>query len=111
MITLITPNKNQIVISDDQKSILIQDQNNNKVELNSSGITLDSPKDIKINAKGKVIVDAVGNIEMTAQADIKNTALNINHQANIGLVAKGSATAELSSGGQTTVKGALVMIN
>ncbi len=111
VITLITPNKNQIVISDDQKSILIQDQNNNKVELNSGGITLDSPKDIKISAKGKVTVDAVGNIEMTAQADIKNTGLNINHQANIGLVAKGNATAELSSSGQATVKGALVMIN
>lgn len=111
VITVITPGNNQIVISDDQKSILIHDQNSNKVELNSSGITLDSPKDITISAKGKVTVDAVGNIEMTAQADINNTGLNINHQANVGLVAKGNATAELSASGQTTVKGAMVMIN
>ncbi|HNP25132.1 MAG TPA: type VI secretion system tip protein VgrG [Nitrosomonas sp.] len=111
MITLITPNKNQIVISDDQKSILLQDENNNKVELNTSGITMDSPKDIKISAKGKVTIDAVGNVEVTSQADINNSGLNINHQANIGLVAKGNATAELSASGQTTVKGAMVMIN
>ena len=111
VITLITPNNNQIVISDDQKSILIQDENSNKVEMNSSGITLDSPKDIAISAKGKVTIDAVNNIEITSQADINASGLNINHEANVGLVAKGNATAELSASGQTTVKGAMVMIN
>ncbi|MER0215854.1 MAG: type VI secretion system tip protein VgrG [Nitrosomonas sp.] len=111
VITVITPGNNKIVISDDQKSILLQDQNSNKIELNSSGITIDSPKDIKISAKGKVTIDAVSNIELTAQADIKNQGLNINHQANVGFSAKGNATAELSASGQTTVKGAIVMIN
>ena len=111
VITLITPGNNKIVISDDQKSILLQDQNSNKIELNSSGIVIDSPKDIKISAKGKVTIDAVSNIELTAQADIKNQGLNINHQANVGFSAKGNATAELSASGQTTVKGAIVMIN
>ncbi|SFK24578.1 Rhs element Vgr protein [Nitrosomonas aestuarii] len=111
MITLITPNQNRVVISDEQKSILLQDENNNKVELNASGITMDSPKDIKISAKGKLTIEAVGNVEVTSQADINNSGLNINHQANIGLVAKGNATAELSASGQTTVKGAMVMIN
>ena len=111
IITLTTPGNNKIVISDDQKSILLQDQNSNKIELSSSGIVLDSPKDIKISAKGKVIIDAVNNIELTAQADIKNQGLNINHQANAGFSAKGNVTAELSASGQTTVRGAVVMIN
>lgn len=111
VITLITPANNKIVINDDQKSILLQDQNSNKIELNSSGIVIDSPKDIKISAKGKVTIDAVGNIEATAQADIKCQGLNVNHQANVGFSAKGNATAELSASGQTTVKGGIVMIN
>lgn len=111
VITVTTPGNNKIVISDDQKSILLQDQNSNKIELSSSGIVIDSPKDIKISAKGKVTIDAVGNIESTAKADIKNQGLNINHQANVGFSAKGNATAELSASGQTTVKGAIVMIN
>ena len=111
IITLITPGNNKIIISDDQKSILLQDQNSNKIELNSSGIVIDSPKDIKISAKGKVTIDAIGNIELTAKADIKNQGLNISHQANIGFSAKGNATAELSASGQTTVKGGIVMIN
>jgi Rhs element Vgr protein len=111
IITLVTPGKNTVVISDDGKSILLQDQNSNKVELNSSGITLDSPKDITINAQGKITITAVGNVEITANADIKNAGLNIEHSAKVGFTAKGAATAELSASGQTTVKGAMVMIN
>jgi Rhs element Vgr protein len=111
VITLITPGNNKIVISDDAKSILLQDQNSNKVELSPSGILLDSPKDITISAKGKVAISAVQNVEVAAQMDVKVTGLNINHSANIGFAAKGAATAELSAAGQTTVKGALVMIN
>jgi len=111
IITLITPGNNKVVISDDAKSITLQDQNSNKVELSPSGILLDSPKDITISAKGKVAITAVQNVEVTAQMDVKVTGLNINHSANVGFAAKGAATAELSAAGQTTVKGALVMIN
>jgi len=111
IITLVTPGNNTIVISDDGKSILLQDQNSNKVELNSSGITLDSPKDIVINAKGGITMSAVNNIQIKSNADIQEQGLNIQHSANIGFTAKGAATAELSASGQTTIKGAMVMIN
>lgn len=111
VITLITPGNNKVVISDDAKSILLQDQNSNKVELSPSGILLDSPKDITISAKGKVAISAVQNVEVAAQMDVKVTGLNINQSANVGFAAKGAASAELSAAGQTTVKGALVMIN
>jgi uncharacterized protein involved in type VI secretion and phage assembly len=111
VITVVTPAKNTIVISDDGKSILLQDQTNNKVELNTSGITLDSPKDISITAKGKITLDATSNIEMTSKMDIKQSGLNINSEAKVGFVGKGSATAEVSASGTTTIKGAMVMIN
>lgn len=111
VITFITPANNKVVISDDAKSILLQDQNGNKAELSPSGILLDSPKDITIKAAGKVAISAVQNVEVAAQMDVKVSGLNINHNANVGFAAKGAATAELSAAGQTTVKGALVMIN
>jgi Rhs element Vgr protein len=111
VITLITPANNKLILSDDEKSILLQDQNGNKLELNENGILLDSPKDISITAKGKISVDAVGEIGISSKADISVEGLNINHSANVGFVAKGSASAELSASGQTTVKGAMVMIN
>lgn len=111
IITITTPANNKIVLSDKDKSILLQDQNNNKVELNTSGITLDSPKDITVTAKGKITLDAVGAISITSKADVKTAGLNINSEAQVGLTAKGNASAELSAAGQTVVKGAMVMIN
>ncbi len=111
VITISTPGNNKIVISDKDKSILIQDQNSNKVELKPDGIVLDSPKDITITAKGKITLDAVQSIGITAKQDVKTAGLNISSEAQVGFTAKGNATAELSASGQTTVKGAMVMIN
>jgi len=111
IITLITPANNKVVISDEGKSILLQDQTNNKVELTTSGISLDSPKDISISAKGKISLEAVGNVEITSKADVKASGLNISHTANVGFTAKGNATAEVSASGNTTIKGAMVLIN
>lgn len=111
IITLITPANNKIVINDEDKSILLQDQNNNKVELSPSGILLDSPKDITIKALGKVAISATNHVEIDSQMDVNTTGLNINNTANLSFVAKGTASAELSAAGQTTVKGAMVMIN
>ena len=111
IITILTPGKNQIVISDDAKSIVLQDQNDNKVELGPDGIVLDSPKDIKITAKGKITIDAMGEVGITSKADVKLEGMNVSNTAKVGFTAKGNATAEISASGQTTVKGAMVMIN
>ena len=111
VITITTPGNNKLIFSDKDKSILLQDQNNNKLELNPSGITMDSPKDIKISAKGTISIDAIGTVSISSKADVKTAGLNVNCEAQVGFVAKGTATAEVSAAGQTTVKGAMVMIN
>lgn len=111
VITISTPEGNQLVLSEDDKSILIQDQNDNKVELSTSGIVLDSPKDISISAKGKISIDAMGEIAVSSKADVNVDGMNVNHTAKAGFTAKGNASAELSASGSTTVKGAMVMIN
>ncbi|MGA2889700.1 MAG: type VI secretion system tip protein VgrG [Terracidiphilus sp.] len=111
VVTIITPANNQIVVSDDTKSITLQDQNGNKAQLSPDGILLDSPKDIVVKAQGKISMSAVGEISIAAQADVKVSGLNVTNTAQVGFTGKGSATAELSASGQTTVKGALVMIN
>jgi len=111
IVTIVTPSANTIVVNDNDKKILILDQTGNKVELSAGGIALDSPKDIKIAAKGKISIEAVGEVGITSKADVKVSGLNIDNSANVGFTAKGNATAELSASGQTTVKGAMVMIN
>lgn len=111
IVTIATPSGNTMIFDDDDKSISITDQNSNSMKFSSSGIDIDSPKDITISAKGKITIDAMDNISATSKADVSVSGLNINNEANIGFTAKGNATAELSASGQTTVKGAMVMIN
>ncbi len=111
VITVVTPGNNKIVMSDDDKSIVIQDQNDNKVSLTTSGISMESPKDIAITAKGKVSIDATTGVAISSQADVTVKGMNVSNSADVGFTAKGNATAELSASGQTTIKGAMVMIN
>lgn len=111
IITVITPGKNQVVLDDKNQSITVQDQHNNSIKLSSAGIALDSQSDIKLTAKGGVTITANAAININAQADLKATGLNVTCEAQVGFTGKGSATAELSAAGQTTVKGAMVMIN
>ncbi|MDD2336335.1 MAG: hypothetical protein PHD01_07135 [Geobacteraceae bacterium] len=59
----------------------------------------------------EVSIDTAGDISVTSKADVKIRGLTIDNNADAGFTAKGSATAELSSGGETTIRGAMVMIN
>jgi Rhs element Vgr protein len=111
IITIETPSKNTLVLDDKDKSVLLKDQNGNSIKLSSAGIALDSPKDIKLTAQGGITLTATTGMKLECQADIEAKGLNISAQAQVGFTGKGSATAELSASGQTTVKGAMVMIN
>ncbi len=110
-ISLLTPGNNSIILSDDGKEIEIKDQHNNSLLLGADGITLDSAKDIKISAKGKISIEGIATISVAAKADLTLAGMNVKAEAQVGLTAKGSATAELSAAGQTTVRGSMVMIN
>jgi len=110
-ITIKTPGNNQIFISDDQKTIKFSDQNGNAITMSNSGIKIDSCKDVIINANANIKLTATSNIETKSTADTKIRGMNVTGTADVGMTMKGSATAEFSASGQTTVKGAMVMIN
>lgn len=111
VITVATPGKNTLEISDDGKQIRLADQHKNEIKMDSGGITLTSAKDIKLKAKGNITMDATMKLSGTAKQDVSLEGLNVKVQAKVGASVKGNATAELSATGQTTVKGAMVMIN
>lgn len=94
-ITLETPAGKKIIVDDDAGSITMQDENNNKIEMSSSGITLESTSDITIKATG----------------DVKIEGTNINNKANAQFKAEGSGGAELSTSAVAVIKGSLVQIN
>ncbi|MCG2590565.1 type VI secretion system tip protein VgrG [Rhodohalobacter sulfatireducens] len=111
IITIETPGKNIIRFSDDEKSITITDQHNNKVELSAEGIVLDSQSNIHLKALEDINIEAIGNITMKASENIDISGLAISSSANTSYSASGNASAEFSSSGTCTVKGAMVMIN
>lgn len=111
VVTVATPGKNTVEISDEGKSITLTDQHKNEIKMDNGGITLSSAKDITLKAKGGITLDATSKISGTAKSDISLEGLNVKVQAKVGATVKGNATAELSASGQTTVKGAMVMIN
>jgi phage protein D len=111
ILKIITPAGNTIVLDDKGKDILLQDQHSNKITMNSTGIQLDTGKDITLKATGDINLEATGKLNMSAKQDAALSGMNITHDADIGFTAKGKASAELSATGQTTVKGGMVMIN
>lgn len=111
-LTISTPAGNQFLLSDKDKSVTVKDQNGNKVELNTNGISLNSSKDIVIKASGKIDLNASTGITAKASGgDVSLNGLNVTAKADVAFSAQGTAQAELKSSGNTTVKGAMVMIN
>lgn len=111
IITLLTPGKNSIIINDEDKSITLKDQNKNEVVMGENGIELTSGKDITLKAKGNITLDATGKASVKAKQDATLEGMNVTAKAQTSLKVTGSASAEISASGQTTVKGAMVMIN
>ena len=96
IINIETPKGKKIEINDDGGSIIISDENRNKISLTSDGITIESGKDISLKA---------------ANGDIKMEALNIDSKANVKFSAQANAQAELQASGVLVIKGAIVNIN
>lgn len=111
IITITTPNKNTICINDDEGTITIEDETKNSAVFSNEGISFKSPKNIKFEADGDIELKAMGNMKMEATKNADIAALNISSEAKASYKASGSASAEFSSSGQCTVKGAMVMIN
>ncbi len=111
IITLFLFGKNRIEISDVKESISLTDSHRNEIVMDGGGIRLNSCKDITLKAKGSMMFDASMKINGKAKSDVSLEGLNVKLQAQSSVSVKGNATAELSASGQTTVKGAMVMIN
>lgn len=112
VVTIATPNKNKIILSDKDHSITINDENSNKIEMSKDGITISSSKDINIKADQKINI--TGNLGIKAEApygDVEISGVNIKETAENQYSSEGGGTAEIKSGMQLTLKSAMIMIN
>jgi Rhs element Vgr protein len=96
-VILETPGENRLVLDDDAGSIVLENKKNgNKITLDSKGIKFESTK---------------AAVEVEAKTDFKTKAMKMEMEAQTTLTAKASAKAEVSSSGNLTLKGSVVMIN
>ena len=110
IITIWTPAGNQIVISDEDKSITILDETANKMVMDPKGITWHTPKDFVLTADGLISMKATKTIAIEATQDLTIKGLNVTSTASVANTMKG-ATTEVNGSGMTTIKGGMVMIN
>lgn len=101
-IVINTPAGNSITIDEQSMKIEIKDQSQNKITMETSGITLESPANIDIKA-GAVLTLAGG-----ASLSIGAPSLSVKADADVTIQ---GAVAKLASSGITEISGSIVKIN
>jgi Rhs element Vgr protein len=96
VLTIDTAAGNSITLSEEDKSIVIADQNSNTITMDSEGITVESQKAITLKAGTELKLESGTGFSAKGGTELK---------------LEGSASAEISSSATTTVKGSIVQIN
>ncbi|WP_394749658.1 type VI secretion system tip protein VgrG [Spongiimicrobium salis] len=110
VMTLVTPNKNTLVISDADKGVTITDENENQIQLNDSGITIESKSSMTIKAADDLTIQA-SSITVKADNSVDISGGTIDASANQSVSISGNTECTVSSSGQTNVKGTMVNLN
>ena len=91
-----TPAGNAITLSEKDKSIVLADQNGNKISLTSDGVKIESAKSLELKSGTELKVESGTSFEAKGGTTLK---------------LEGGTQAELSSSATTKVSGGLVQIN
>ncbi|PHN02220.1 type VI secretion system tip protein VgrG [Flavilitoribacter nigricans] len=118
VLTIKTPGANQIQLTDQDQGIVIQDQNSNKITLNTDGISIQSPSNIEIKAGGEMKISAEGGVTVSSPSQVKVdggmevsvSGQNASLEGSISLSAEGGTTS-IQASGPLALKGSLVTIN
>lgn len=94
-LTIETPGGKKFIIDEDADKIQIEDEHNNRITMNNSGIVIESASDLTLKAAQNLNIEAP-NISNKAQASFK---------------AEAQGQAQLKASGDVVVKGAFVRIN
>lgn len=110
VIQVTTPGGNKLILSDQDSGITIQDQNGNKAEFNSSGITINSASAMTLKAANSITISAPS-ISVSGDSSVSVKGASVSITADSSLSASGNASTSISSSGQTSISGSMVMIN
>lgn len=95
-VSIETPAGKKIALDEDAGTLQLEDENGNKIIMDSSGIIIESGGDLQLKASKDIKMESGTNMELKAGANFK---------------AEGSAGAEVSTSAVAILKGSLVQIN
>jgi Rhs element Vgr protein len=101
-IVIDTPAGNSITIDEQSMKIEIKDQSQNKITMETSGITMESPANI--NIKAGAVLTLAGGVSLSIGAP----SLSVKADADVSIQ---GAVAKLASSGITEINGSIVKIN
>lgn len=105
-----TPAGKKVTISEADGVITLEDENNNKISMDSSAITIESGADINIKATSKLTIDAV-DISVNASSSFALSVGGSSMNADSGSMSLSSPSMKVEGSGTATIKGGMVMIN
>ncbi len=110
-IQISTPGGHSVTLNDEDQTITLNDSNKNSVKMSSSGVNIESPANITMKASGTMTLQAQGGLTVKSSVNVDVEAPTVNAKASMAFSAQGQGSAQLTSSGEVTVRGALVMIN
>ena len=105
-----TPAGKKVTISEQDGVITIEDENNNKISMDDSAITLESGADIKLSATGDLTIEAQ-NITLSPSQSFSLSAGGSSLSVDSSSATLSAPSVSVEGSGTTTVKGGIVMIN
>ena len=110
IMSLLTPNGNTIVISDQDEGITITDQNSNQIQLNGDGITVESASAMTIKAANDLTIQG-DSVTITATNAVSINGEDISASASSSATINGDSGCTISSSGATDISGSSVNLN
>lgn len=104
IITIKTPGANSITIDDQNKKMVLKDQNGNQIQMAADGITIDSAGELKLTAAKKITIASSG-------GDVSIAGTNIKSAAKAKFEVSGNGGLDLKTSAIAIIKGSLVKIN
>lgn len=97
-----TPSGNTMALSEEDEGIVIEDQNGNKITLDSNGVTIESSQALTLKAATDIKIEGM-NVDISAQSALKVAGTASTEVSGASTTLKGSAT--------TVIQGGIVQIN
>jgi Rhs element Vgr protein len=105
-----TPGGKKITLNDNDGVVQIEDENGNKIKMESSGVTIESASSLKLKAATDIKLEAV-NIMLSPSSQFSVSASGSKIKAGGGTAEMKSAKVKIEGSGMAEIKGGIVKIN